>query len=97
MTSAHFRDCVAYYCQLPDHPRYVGLDAIQRLHVLRLPMLSSESRIRRSRWRIARRSSSSARAETDYAELLAESPAAGFLAKPELSAREIRRILGHTP
>jgi DNA-binding NarL/FixJ family response regulator len=39
----------------------------------------------------------STRAETDYAELIAESPAAGFLAKSELSAREIGRILGHTP
>jgi CheY-like chemotaxis protein len=39
----------------------------------------------------------SARAETDYAELITESPAAGFLAKSELSAREIGRILGHTP
>jgi DNA-binding NarL/FixJ family response regulator len=36
-------------------------------------------------------------AETDYAELIADSPAAGFLAKPELSARAIGRILGHTP
>jgi CheY-like chemotaxis protein len=39
----------------------------------------------------------SARAETDYAELIAESPAAGFLVKSELSARAIARILGHTP
>ena len=39
----------------------------------------------------------SARAETDYTELIAESPAAGFLAKSELSARAIGRILGHTP
>ncbi len=39
----------------------------------------------------------SARAETDYTELIAESPAAGFLAKSELSARRIGRILGHTP
>jgi DNA-binding NarL/FixJ family response regulator len=39
----------------------------------------------------------SAYAETDYAELIAESPAAGFLAKSELSARAIGRILGHTP
>jgi DNA-binding NarL/FixJ family response regulator len=39
----------------------------------------------------------SARAETDYTELIAESPAAGFLVKPELSARAIGRILGHTP
>jgi DNA-binding NarL/FixJ family response regulator len=37
----------------------------------------------------------SARAETDYADLVAESPAAGFLAKSELSVRGIRRILGH--
>ncbi len=36
----------------------------------------------------------SARAETDYTELIAESPAAGFLPKAELSAEEIGRILG---
>ena len=35
-------------------------------------------------------------AEADYTELIAESPAAGFLAKSELSARGISRILGHT-
>ena len=39
----------------------------------------------------------SARAETDYVELIAESPAAGFLAKSELSARGIGRVLGQTP
>jgi CheY-like chemotaxis protein len=39
----------------------------------------------------------SARAEADYAELIADSPAAGFLVKSELSAREIGRILGRTP
>jgi DNA-binding NarL/FixJ family response regulator len=39
----------------------------------------------------------SARAEADYAELIAESPAAGFLLKSELSARQIGRIVGHTP
>jgi CheY-like chemotaxis protein len=38
----------------------------------------------------------SARAETDYTDMLAESPAAGFLAKSELSARGISRILGYT-
>jgi CheY-like chemotaxis protein len=38
----------------------------------------------------------SARAETDYAELIAESPAAGFLAKSDLSGGGIRRILGKT-
>jgi two-component system nitrate/nitrite response regulator NarL len=39
----------------------------------------------------------SAGAETDYAELVAESPAAGFLAKSELSALGIGRVLGQTP
>jgi len=39
----------------------------------------------------------SARAEMDYTELIAESPAAGFLAKAELSARAIGRILGLAP
>jgi CheY-like chemotaxis protein len=38
----------------------------------------------------------SARTETDHPELIAESPAAGFLAKPDLSAREIDRVLGRT-
>jgi CheY-like chemotaxis protein len=36
-------------------------------------------------------------AEADYRELIDESPAAGFLAKSELSVRGISRILGHTP
>jgi DNA-binding NarL/FixJ family response regulator len=35
----------------------------------------------------------STHAEADYADLLAESPAAGFLPKPELSGAAIRRIL----
>jgi len=33
-------------------------------------------------------------AEADYADLIADSPVAGFLAKTELSAAGIRRILG---
>ena len=33
-------------------------------------------------------------AEVDYADLIAESPVAGFLAKTDLSAAGIRRILG---
>jgi DNA-binding NarL/FixJ family response regulator len=37
----------------------------------------------------------SACAAADYADLIAENPAAGFLPKAELSATEIRRILGH--
>jgi DNA-binding NarL/FixJ family response regulator len=36
----------------------------------------------------------SARAETDYTELIAQSPAAGFLVKSELSAQAISRVLG---
>jgi CheY-like chemotaxis protein len=35
-------------------------------------------------------------AETDYADLIAESPAAGFLTKSELSASRIGRILGYS-
>jgi CheY-like chemotaxis protein len=36
-------------------------------------------------------------AEADYREMIDDSPAAGFLAKSELSVRGIRRILGRTP
>ena len=36
-------------------------------------------------------------AEADYRELIDDSPAAGFLAKSELSVRGISRILGRTP
>jgi DNA-binding NarL/FixJ family response regulator len=39
----------------------------------------------------------STRDEADYMELIAESPAAGFLAKSELSASGIGRILSQTP
>jgi DNA-binding NarL/FixJ family response regulator len=39
----------------------------------------------------------STRAEADYADLIAESPVAGFLAKSELSAEAIGRILSRTP
>ena len=35
-------------------------------------------------------------AEADYADLIQASPAAGFLAKSELSLHSINRILGHT-
>jgi DNA-binding NarL/FixJ family response regulator len=38
----------------------------------------------------------SVRDEIDYIELIAESPAAGFMAKSELSARGIGRILRRT-
>jgi two-component system, NarL family, nitrate/nitrite response regulator NarL len=39
----------------------------------------------------------STRAEADYTELIDDSPAAGFLAKSDLSVHGINRILGHTP
>src|SRR5579859_7366301 len=35
--------------------------------------------------------------EADYADLIQDSPAAGFLAKSELSLRGINQILGRTP
>ena len=35
-------------------------------------------------------------AEADYRELIDDSPAAGFLAKSELSVRGISQLLGHT-
>jgi CheY-like chemotaxis protein len=37
----------------------------------------------------------SAGAEAEYADLIADSPVAGFLAKAELSASRIGQILGH--
>jgi hypothetical protein len=39
----------------------------------------------------------SAQAEADYMELIADSPAVGFLAKSDLSAEGIARILGRLP
>ena len=39
----------------------------------------------------------SAAAQTDYQDLIHDSPAAGFLAKSDLSARAISHILSHTP
>lgn len=38
----------------------------------------------------------STHAEADFADLIAESPAIGFLTKSELSAEAIRRVLGHS-
>jgi hypothetical protein len=35
-------------------------------------------------------------AETDYAEMIGDSPAAGFLAKSDLSLHGINQILTHT-
>jgi DNA-binding NarL/FixJ family response regulator len=39
----------------------------------------------------------STHAETDFAELIAESPAAGFISKSELSAHAIHRLAGGRP
>jgi CheY-like chemotaxis protein len=39
----------------------------------------------------------STHAEADFADLIAESPSRGFLAKPELSAEAIHRILNDHP
>ena len=39
----------------------------------------------------------SARSGSDYAEQITASPVAGFLAKSELSAAAIGRLLGRTP
>jgi two-component system, NarL family, nitrate/nitrite response regulator NarL len=39
----------------------------------------------------------STHAETDYLDLIAESPAAGFLGKADLSAAAIERIFGSPP
>jgi CheY-like chemotaxis protein len=39
----------------------------------------------------------SAHAEEDFAELIAESPAAGFISKSELSADAIQRLVGGHP
>ena len=36
-------------------------------------------------------------AEADYADMIAESPAAGFLAKSDLSRQGISQILGYEP
>ena len=36
-------------------------------------------------------------AQTDYQDLIHDSPAAGFLAKSDLSARAISQILRRTP
>jgi two-component system, NarL family, nitrate/nitrite response regulator NarL len=64
-------------------------------------MLADESGLELTRRLVAQRRSRgpsviliSSHAEEDLADLLAESPAAGFLAKPDLCAAEIERVLG---
>lgn len=80
-------------------------EAVQRTQALRPDVVLIDIRLgRESGFEAARRLAGdghsaalimiSAHAGEDYAELIAESPAAGFLPKAELSAVAIRRILG---
>jgi DNA-binding NarL/FixJ family response regulator len=79
-------------------------DAVQRVQALRPDVVLIDIRLGResgfdtARW-LAREGQSAAlimistHALDDYADLVAESPATGFLPKTELSAAAIRRIL----
>ncbi len=80
-------------------------EAVQRTRALRPDVVLIDIRLgRESGFEAARRLAGnghsaalimiSTHAGEDYAELIAESPAAGFLPKAELSAAAIRRILG---
>lgn len=80
-------------------------EALQRAQALRPDVVLVDIRLgRESGFEAARRLAAngqstalimiSTHAGEDYAELIAESPAAGFLPKAELSAAAIRRILG---
>jgi CheY-like chemotaxis protein len=79
-------------------------DALQRIGELRPQIvlldidLGGDSGFEVAR-RIAKASATiviliSTHAEDDFAELIAESPAAGFISKSELSAQEIQRLVG---
>lgn len=80
-------------------------EAVQRAQALRPDVVLVDIRLgRESGFEAARRLADneyaaalimiSTHAGEDYAELIAESPATGFLPKAELSATAIRRILG---
>jgi CheY-like chemotaxis protein len=80
-------------------------EAVQRSRQLSPDVVLIDIRLgRESGFEAARRLADDVRAATlimisthageDYADLIAESPAAGFLPKAELSAAGIRRILG---
>lgn len=80
-------------------------EAVQRIQALRPDVVLIDIRLgRESGFDVARRLADnghpaalimiSTHAGEDYAELIAESPATGFLPKAELSAVAIRRILG---
>ena len=80
-------------------------EAIQRVEILRPDVVLIDIRLgQESGFDVARELAGhphastlimiSTHAEEDYADLIAESPAAGFLSKAELSAAGVRRILG---
>jgi DNA-binding NarL/FixJ family response regulator len=80
-------------------------EAIQRVGLLRPDVVLIDIRLgRESGFDVARELAGhphaatlimiSTHAEEDYADLIAESPAAGFLSKAELSTAGVRRILG---
>jgi two-component system, NarL family, nitrate/nitrite response regulator NarL len=84
---------------------YNSADAVQRARVLRPDVMLIDIRLgQESGFDAAKLLANnghsaalimiSTHAGEDYAELIAESPAAGFLPKAELSAAAIRRILG---
>jgi two-component system nitrate/nitrite response regulator NarL len=83
-----------------------GADALQRAEELRPDVLLLDVDLgEENGFELARRLQTEARspahvilisahAEEDFADLIAASPAAGFLAKADLSARAIREVLG---
>lgn len=84
---------------------YNSAEAVQRTQALRPDVVLIDIRLgRESGFEAARQLANngqsaalimiSTHAGEDYAELIAESPATGFLPKAELSAAAIRRILG---
>jgi DNA-binding NarL/FixJ family response regulator len=84
---------------------HTSAEAVQRTQQLRPDVVLIDIRLgKESGFEAARRLADdvhaaalimiSTHAGEDYAELIAESPAAGFLPKAELSAAGIRRILG---
>lgn len=81
-----------------------GAEAVERARVLRPDVMLIDIRLgEESGFEVARRLADNGQAGTlimisthaaaDYAELIAESPVAGFVAKADLSAAAIRHIL----
>jgi len=82
-----------------------GAEAVERVQVLRPDVVLVDIRLgEESGFEVARRLAGhghaaalimiSTHAGEDYADLIADSPAAGFVAKADLSAAAINRILG---